>query len=97
MIESFADADTEAVFQEQKPSRKCKLPPELYSKTLTKLRLIDMARVVTDLYAPPSNRLEALSGNRKGQYSIRINERWRICFTFAEGMANQVQITDHYH
>ena len=57
---------------------------------------LDAARAVTDLLIPPSNRLEALSGGRKGQYSIRINDQYRTCFTFREGHAEDAEITKHY-
>lgn len=95
MIDSFADKDVEALLQGKKP-RKLKLPPTLYSKALILLQMIDAAETIYDFYHPPSNRFEALSGSRKGQFSLRINDRWRICFRFAEGIAEDVEITDHY-
>jgi toxin HigB-1 len=63
---------------------------------LGRLAALDGAEVVTDLRIPPSHRLESLSGDRKGQYSIRINHQYRICFTFEEGHADDVEITKHY-
>jgi proteic killer suppression protein len=61
-----------------------------------KLEVLDAAEALEDLRIPPSNRLEALSGNRHGQHSIRINEQWRICFVWREGHAYQVEITDYH-
>jgi len=61
-----------------------------------RLNVIDAAVQIGDLYLPPSNRLEALKGERKGQYSIRINNRWRICFVWRNGNAEQVEIVDYH-
>ena len=61
-----------------------------------KLRYIHFARDITDLRSPPGNRLERLSGNRKGQYSIRINDQWRICFSWQRGDAHDVEIVDYH-
>jgi len=60
------------------------------------LEILDAAERVEDLRIPPSNRLEKLSGSRKGQYSIRINDQWRICFEWREGDAYEVEITDYH-
>lgn len=95
MIESFADKDVEVLLRGHKP-RKLKLPSTLYHKALILLQMIDAAETIYDFYHPPSNRFEALGGNRKGQFSLRINDRWRICFAFSDGIANDVEITDHY-
>ncbi|WP_136526740.1 type II toxin-antitoxin system RelE/ParE family toxin [Geomonas ferrireducens] len=88
MIVSFANKETERLFAAGK-SRK--LPPEILQRAI-----LDSAREVTDLLLPPSNRLEALSGTRSGQWSIRINDQWRICFSFANGEATVVEITDYH-
>ena len=61
-----------------------------------KLRMINNARIIADLRVPPANRLEALKGGRAGQYSIRINDQWRICFRFANGQASDVEIVDYH-
>ena len=61
-----------------------------------KLMIINNAEDLNDLRVPPGNRLEALSGDRVGQYSIRINDQWRICFTWSEGNAYQVEIVDYH-
>jgi proteic killer suppression protein len=93
MIVSFADKETEKFFMTGK-SRK--LPPEILTRASMRLTQLDSAREVTDLLLPPSNRLEALSGKRAGQWSIRINEQWRICFVFSNGDAREVAITDYH-
>jgi proteic killer suppression protein len=61
-----------------------------------RLRQLDAATALGDLRFPPSNRLEALSGKRSGSYSIRVNEQWRICFTFGGGHAHEVEIVDYH-
>lgn len=93
MIVSFANKETERLFATGK-SRK--LPPEIIQRSIMRLTQLDSAREVTDLLLPPSNRLEALSGTRSGQWSIRINDQWRICFSFANGEATAVEITDYH-
>jgi proteic killer suppression protein len=69
---------------------------EEYCASLRKLRLINRAQALGDLRAPPGNRLEALKGERWGQYSIRVNDQWRICFNWREGGAADVQIVDYH-
>ena len=81
MIKSFADKETEKIYH-QVFSRK--LPQNIQRVALRKLIMIDNAGRLEDLKVPPANRLEALSGKRKGQYSIRINDQYRICFVFKE-------------
>ncbi len=71
-------------------------PPDLIRPTQRKLVMIDSAADLMDLRSPPGNRLEALKGNRKGQYSIRINTQWRICFVWQDGHATQVEIVDYH-
>ena len=93
MIRSFADKHTEALFQER---RTRKFPADILSLGLEKLRLIDAAVLLEDLRVPPGNRLEALKGNRLGQYSIRINRSWRICFEWRDGEAHNVEVNNHY-
>lgn len=93
MIVSFANKETERLFATGK-SRK--LPPEIIQRAIMRLTQLDSAREVTDLLLPPSNRLEALSGTRSGQWSIRINDQWRICFSFANGEATAVEINDYH-
>jgi proteic killer suppression protein len=93
MIVSFASKETEKLFATGKSK---KFPPEIIARSVMRLTQLDSARDVSDLLMPPSNRLEALSGNRTGQWSIRINDQWRICFLFANGEATDVEITDYH-
>ena len=93
MIVSFANKETEKLFRTGKSK---KLPTEIIARAIMRLTQLDNALEVSDLLMPPSNRLEALSGNRAGQWSIRINEQWRICFSFANGEATEVEITDYH-
>ena len=72
------------------------MPPDFQQVALRKLRMINNARNIKDLLIPPANRLEKLSGNRTGQYSIRINDRWRICFAWQGSDAIDVEITDYH-
>jgi proteic killer suppression protein len=67
-----------------------------HDPALRKLRMLNQARVLQDLRAPPANRLEALAGNRKGQHSIRINDQWRICFVWRDGGPTDVEIVDYH-
>jgi proteic killer suppression protein len=93
MITSFANKETEKLFA----TGKCKkLPTEIITRAIMRLTQLDNAHEVNDLRLPPSNHLEALSGNRAGQWSIRINDQWRICFQFANGEATYVEITDYH-
>jgi proteic killer suppression protein len=75
---------------------KRRLPADIQAVALRKLRLINQARALGDLRVPPGNRLEALKGERWGQYSIRVNDQWRICFNWREGGAADVQIVDYH-
>ena len=93
MITSFANKETEKLFATGKSK---KLPPEIVTRAIMRLTQLDSAREVSDLHLPPSNRLEALSGHRAGQWSIRINAQWRICFSFANGEATDVEIADYH-
>lgn len=93
MIRSFHDRDTEKVFQ-RRPSTKFCGP--LFRSALKKLLVLDAAESVQDLRSPPGNRLERLAGDRKGQYSIRINDQWRVCFQWKDGHAHRVEIVDYH-
>jgi len=93
MIKSFRDRETERVFQRRKPS---KFSASLRRAALKKLLLIDAAESIQDLRSPPGNRLEKLSGDRQGQYSIRINDQWRVCFQWEQGHAIHVEIVDYH-
>lgn len=93
MIKSFADKDTERLF-DLRPSRG--FGGKLQRSARRKLEILDAAEVLDDLRIPPGNRLEKLSGDRSGQYSIRINDQWRICFEWRDGDAHHVEIVDYH-
>ena len=93
MIKSYRDADTEAVAKRERLRR---FPADIQRRAQLKLMVLNSARNLDDLRVPPGNRLEALSGNRKGQHSIRINDRWRICFSWRRGDAYDVEVVDYH-
>jgi proteic killer suppression protein len=93
MIHSHKNAITEAVARGEAPRG---FPSDILKSAQRKLSMIDDAENLEDLLAPPGNRLEALKGNRKGQHSIRINDQWRICFTWSDGGALDVEIVDYH-
>lgn len=93
MIKSFADADSERVFRGQRARR---LPGSIRRRAVRKLLILNAAETVQVLRVPPGNRLERLKGDRAGQYSIRINDQWRICFIWKSGDAYEVEITDYH-
>lgn len=93
VIGSFASKETEKIFKREF-SRK--LPQDIQRNALRKLLMLHAAKDLQDLRVPPSNHLEALSGDRKGQYSIRINKQWRICFRWVNGNAEDVEIVDDH-
>jgi proteic killer suppression protein len=93
MIRSFADRETEFVWRGIRSKR---LPQDIQTVGLRKLRLLNQARKLADLRVPPGNRLEPLHGDRKGQWSIRINDQWRLCFVWREGDAENVEIADYH-
>lgn len=92
MIRSFKSPETEALFNGRRVARFANL-----EKVATrKLQMLDDAVELSDLMAPPANRLEALRGDRKGQHSIRINDQWRICFVWTAAGPEQVEIVDYH-
>jgi len=93
MIKSFKDRETEKIYR-QEVSRK--IPRDIQQVAIRKLRMLNNAQNIIDLRVPPANRLEKLSGSRAGQYSIRINDQWRVCFTWKSGEAFEVEITDYH-
>jgi toxin HigB-1 len=93
VIKSFKDAETEKIYHRE---RSRKLPTVTQQVALRKLRMINNAINLNDLRVPPANRLEKLAGNREGQYSIRINDQWRICFEWRSSDAFNVEITDYH-
>lgn len=93
MIRSFASGPTEEIWRGN-PSRK--LPPDIQNTARRKLRMLNNANTIYELRIPPNNRLEKLKGERVGQYSIRINDQWRICFIWEDGDAYNVEIVDYH-
>jgi toxin HigB-1 len=93
VIRSFKSKEAEKVFNRE---RSQKLPSDIQQVALRKLRMLNRAVTLQDLRVPPANRLEKLSGERTGQYSIRVNDRWRICFEWIEGDAENVEIVDYH-
>jgi proteic killer suppression protein len=93
MNQSFADPEAELIWSGRRSRR---LPADIQNVALRKLRLLNQARVIGDLRVPPGNRLEALRADREGQYSIRINDQWRICFVWDEGGPKHVEIVDYH-
>jgi len=93
VIKSFKDVETEKIYFLE---RSRKLPSDIQQVALRKLRMVNNANNLNDLLIPPANRLEKLSGNRVGQYSIRINDQWRVCFAWKDGDATDVEITDYH-
>ena len=93
MIKSFADRHTATLFLDG-CSRK--LPPDIMARAIRKLDRIDAAYAIEDLRMPPGNRLHQLEGNRAGQWSISINDQWRICFAWSAGGAENVEIVDYH-
>ncbi|MGD0283645.1 MAG: type II toxin-antitoxin system RelE/ParE family toxin [Dissulfurispiraceae bacterium] len=93
MIKNFADGDTEELFIRGKSKR---LPADIIKRAIRRLEYIDLAVSLDDLRVPPSNRLHALKDDRKGQWSISINDQWRICFRFLKGDAYDVEIVDYH-
>lgn len=93
MIKSFGSRETEQIFN-RVYSRA--LPRDIQKVAFRKLWMLDAASAFKDIVVPPSNHLEKLRGDRKWQYSIRINKQWRICFIWREGNAHNVEITDYH-
>jgi proteic killer suppression protein len=92
MIQSFKCRETEALFQGIRVARFVNIE----RVALRKLEQLDIAARIEDMRVPPGNRLEALSGDRSGQWSVRINDQWRVCFRFEEGAALDVEIVDYH-
>lgn len=93
MIKSFGCKETEKMFKRQFSK---KLPIEIQKVAFRKLRMLNRAAILNDLKIPPGNSLESLHGDRNGQYSIRINTQWRICFRWEEKDAHDVEIVDYH-
>jgi proteic killer suppression protein len=93
MIQNFADTEPALIWSGRRSRR---LPADIQGVALRKLRLLNQARVLSDLRAAPGNRLEALKGERAGQYSIGVNDQWRICFNWRAGGPADVEIVDYH-
>ncbi|MBI4232207.1 type II toxin-antitoxin system RelE/ParE family toxin [Candidatus Peregrinibacteria bacterium] len=93
MIKTFKCKETEGIFERL---ASLKLPRDIQKAALRKLNIIHAAVSINDLRVPPGNRLEQLSGKRRGQYSIRVNEQWGICFKWEENNAYDVEIIDYH-
>ena len=93
MIKSIRDSETEKVFRRERSRR---LPQDIQQTAYRKLRYLNNAKTLEDLRIPASNRLEKLKGDRAGQYSIRINDQWRICFVWESNDAYEVEIVDYH-
>lgn len=93
MIRTFKDKSTEKIFHAEYVSR---LPREIQNVAYRRLLNLNAAKTLGDLNAIPGNHLEKLKGNRAGQYSIRVNDRWRVCFDWVNGDAEEVEIVDYH-
>lgn len=93
MIKTFRDRITQELYA---TGRSGKFPADIAKRAARKLEYLDLATCLDDLKVPPGNRLHALKGDRKGQYSISINDQWRICFRFVDGDTYDVEICDYH-
>ncbi len=93
MIASFRDKETERLWQSGKSRR---LPSDLRLRAFKKLAILNAAVALDNLKVPPGNQLEALRGNRAGQYSIRVNDQYRVCFVWRDGNAFEVEVIDYH-
>ena len=93
MIKSFRDKETQKIFSRERSRR---LPPDIQQVALRKLRMLNRAVTLEDLRIPPANRLGKLTMDRAGQYSIRINDQWRVCFEWRDRDSFNVEITDYH-
>ena len=93
MIKTFADRHTLELYENGKSKR---FPAEIWRRAVRKLEHVDLSTTLDDLKVPPSNRLHELERDRKGQFSISVNDQWRICFRFVDGDAFDVELTDYH-
>jgi toxin HigB-1 len=93
MIKTFLDRHTQELYENGRSKR---FPPEIWKRALLKLEYLDLATRLEDLRVPPSNRLHQLERDRKGQFSISVNDQWRICFQFIDGDAYDVELADYH-
>jgi toxin HigB-1 len=93
VIRTWADVEAEKLFNRQRTRR---LPSDIQRVALRKLLMLDAATTLEDLRVPPANRLEKLKGDREGQWSIRVNDQWRVCFAWRDSNAYEVEIVDYH-
>jgi proteic killer suppression protein len=93
VIKTFADRRTQELYSKGKAKQ---FPPDIAKRASRKLEYLDLAVRLDDLRVPRSNRLHALSGDRKGQHSISVNTQWRVCFRFEDGDAYEVEVCDYH-
>ena len=93
-IQSFKDKQCEAIFNRRNPGRR--FPADLIRVTQRKLEMLNAAQALTDLWAPPNNRLEQLQGDRAGQHSIRVNDQFRLCFKWTPAGPKEVEFVDYH-
>lgn len=96
MIQSFADKTTADIFQERNTKDARRIPRDLWRVVQRKLKMLDVAVRINDLESPPGNRLEALKGQMRGRYSIRVNEQYRLTFRWEDGHAYEVAVEDYH-
>jgi toxin HigB-1 len=96
VIVSFGDKGTEALFHARHGERTRRFPPDVVRVAVRKLDVLNAARSLQDMASSPGNRLEALKGNRRGFYSIRVNQQWRIVFRWGGGDAYDVSVVDYH-
>jgi len=93
VISTFADRHTKELYETGKSKR---FPSEIWKRAMRKLEYLDLATGLDDLRVPPSNRLHQLTRERQGQFSISVNDQWRVCFRFEDGDAYDVELTDYH-
>jgi proteic killer suppression protein len=93
VIRTFKDKETQKIFERRRSRR---FPSDIQQVALRKLRMLNRAETLQDLRVPPANRLERLRGKREGQYSIRVNDQWRVCFEWGDGDALNVELVDYH-
>ena len=96
MIQSFADAVTEALFHGTSTAKVKRVPPDVRRVALRKLDMLNAAHQLEDMRSPPGNRLEALRGDLRGFHSVRVNEQWRVVFRWSKGGPSDVSLTDYH-
>jgi toxin HigB-1 len=96
MIQSFVDETTADLFRERSTKASRQIPKEIWPVVRRKLKMLDVARLLSDLKSPPGNRLEALAGNRRGRHAIRVNDQYRLTFRWKGNHAYEVCCEDYH-